>query len=117
MDGHEGKCKKCRLSDLKKLRAIGRFKERELLKAKKYSRIYPERIIAKGKIRNMLKYGKMIKPKKCEVCLKSKKLLAHHEDYNKPLDVRWVCYSCHKLIHQGEISVIRHGRKGEVAEL
>lgn len=25
---------------------------------------------------------------------------AHHEDYDKPLEVTWLCQSCHQLLHQ-----------------
>lgn len=29
----------------------------------------------------------------------TKNLQAHHEDYSKPLDVRWACRKCHLESH------------------
>lgn len=47
------------------------------------------KIVARKKIYNKLRYGKM-KRLPCEVCgnVKSE---AHHKDYSKPLDVQWLC--------------------------
>lgn len=50
----------------------------------------------------------------CEACGKGsehppgtydylKNIHAHHDDYSKPLEVRWLCGSCHKRHH------IKHG--------
>ncbi len=42
----------------------------------------------------------LLVPVTCSSCgLICKKLQAHHDDYSKPLEVRWVCHSCHLKIH------------------
>lgn len=47
-----------------------------------------------------LKVGHIIKPYECEKCTIKNKLEAHHEDYNKPLNVIWLCKKCHSLIER-----------------
>lgn len=48
-------------------------------------------------VNNALKKGELVK-QKCEICSHDK-TVAHHDDYNKPLDIRWLCQSCHRLWH------------------
>lgn len=36
----------------------------------------------------------------CEICGSTKKVEAHHDDYNKPLVVRYFCFSCHRKWHK-----------------
>lgn len=45
-----------------------------------------------------LKGGKIIR-KPCEKCGDPKAEM-HHEDYNKPLDVNWLCRKCHLELHE-----------------
>lgn len=47
-----------------------------------------------------LRIGALVKPSACEACGEHKKLTAHHEDYMRPLDVRWLCYLCHAQEHR-----------------
>ena len=44
--------------------------------------------------------GKLI-PKPCERCKSTEDLHMHHDDYDKPLDVRWFCAPCHRSWHKG----------------
>lgn len=44
-------------------------------------------------------------PRACQNCLSPENIHAHHEDYEKPLEVLWLCASCHKRLHHGKISV------------
>jgi hypothetical protein len=37
--------------------------------------------------------------KPCEVCGTNEKIEAHHDDYSKPLDVRWLCQAHHRQWH------------------
>lgn len=40
-----------------------------------------------------------LKPQPCEVCGSKSFIVAHHDDYAKPLDVRWLCRTDHKHHH------------------
>jgi hypothetical protein len=50
-------------------------------------------------------YGRSVvgrRPDNCEQCgLKPEyeALQGHHDDYSKPLEVRWLCRSCHQRHH------------------
>ena len=53
---------------------------------------------AHSKVYYALKTGKLTKTP-CSHC-GNKKVEAHHEDYSKPLDVIWLCRSCHRMHHK-----------------
>lgn len=47
-------------------------------------------------VHRALRQGLLVKAERCEECgVPSTKLQAAHSDYSKPLDVRWLCSSCH----------------------
>lgn len=53
-----------------------------------------------GKVTNALRRGELTRPTRCEECSKIRaKLQGHHDDYNHPLKVRWLCASCHRKWH------------------
>ncbi len=45
------------------------------------------------------RHGRLV-PQPCEVCGTSERIHAHHENYNKPLKVRWLCPAYHRARHK-----------------
>lgn len=58
----------------------------------------PEVVRAEAKARYALKKG-LIEKKVCETC-SGIKVEMHHDNYEKPLEVRWFCRSCHMKEHR-----------------
>ncbi|WP_217678409.1 hypothetical protein [Falsochrobactrum tianjinense] len=50
-------------------------------------------------VQRALSSGELIKPP-CEVC-GDVQVDAHHDDYSKPLSVRWLCRQHHTRLHSG----------------
>lgn len=50
--------------------------------------------------RSYIKIGKLIK-EPCEVCGTNELIEAHHDDYTKPMDIRWLCRKHHREHHKG----------------
>lgn len=61
----------------------------------------PQKVSAQRKVGYALKIGRIKKALSCQRCgCLDRKLVAHHDDYSKPLDIRWVCTPCHMIIHR-----------------
>ena len=114
-DGHLNKCKECTKTDVKKryyekpeeIAAYERMRfETPHRKAKviEYQRRRrernPEKLIARQAIGNAVRDGRIVR-KPCEVC-GDPKSQAHHEDYSKPFDVKWLCFKHHREIGHGQ---------------
>jgi hypothetical protein len=64
-----------------------------------HAKFTPERKRASSLVNTAIYSGKL-KRQPCEVCgAGATWTQAHHDDYAKPLDVRWLCRSCHKRHH------------------
>jgi len=53
-------------------------------------------------VMSALAKGELVPAENCERCggkTKGRKLDGHHADYNKPLDVEWLCRTCHRNHH------------------
>lgn len=77
-------------------------------RAKEWSAKHPDRYKAHYTVSNAIRDGRLAKPKACESCGGHGRIHGHHHDYSKPLDVRWLCPSCHatadnKAVDQSDI--------------
>lgn len=68
----------------------------------KYSREHrerwPERYAARRAVVDALESGRMVKGP-CERCGTDTRIEGHHDDYSKPLSVRWLCRAHHLEVH------------------
>lgn len=108
-DGRSGKCKECTKADVRTNRnkhieyyraydrARGNRQAPEYIKQYRCSN--PDKYAAHIATNNAIRDGKLTK-QPCEVCGTMKNIHAHHDDYSKPLDVRWLCAAHHRQWHR-----------------
>ena len=125
-DGHLNKCKSCTRDDVKRNReskreyyiAYDRMRydtnqERRNRPKRKGARVrdgseerrrYAPKIRARAIAYRALKNGEIARPSVCPRCNRHADevgvMQMHHRDYGLPLDVQWVCASCHGFLHR-----------------
>ena len=115
-DGHLNICKPCvknrvrkhrkendsvREYDRKRYHSDSNRKFKTALNAKKWNEKNREGYKAHYAVSNAIR-DKRLTRMPCEVC-GDPKSHAHHEDYSRPLDVKWLCATHHQRYHHGEI--------------
>lgn len=53
---------------------------------------------------NAIRNGRVTKPEECEKCGANGRIHGHHHDYTRPLEVKWLCASCHTKEHKMDMS-------------
>jgi hypothetical protein len=116
-DGHLNKCKECTKADVREQRAANveyyRNYDRVRLewrttsrpandngKRSEYGRRWYEKNKEKKRanveLRRAIVTGIVVKPISCSACgAVGCPIEGHHDDYSKPLSVRWLCTKCH----------------------
>ena len=64
---------------------------------------------ARVAVGNAIRDGVLIPSPECEICQYPGDVVAHHDDYSKPLSVIWVCSQCHALVHRYWTALDRKG--------
>ena len=108
-DGHLNKCKECAKNDatnhrnnnLEKIREYDR--ERGNRQTKEYrdqqKADFPNKYRANTAVAHAKRSGLLI-PEPCETCGTEDYIHGHHDDYLKPLKIRWLCAAHHHQWHR-----------------
>ena len=109
-DGHLNKCKNCAKADAIEIRKKNVIHYREYDKLRGNRQTFKSRLehkkrnliayAARTLVGNAIRDGKLLKKYSCEICQSTKSIHAHHDDYSKPLCVRWLCAACHSQWHK-----------------
>lgn len=83
-NGYRSECKKCQYK-----RHYKKQKERNPKAQKAYLKVFYAK-----------KASVLVATDLCEMCGENPPIHAHHEDYDLPLEVKWVCTKCHAKIHK-----------------
>lgn len=113
-DGHLNKCKECIKNAVKARRQHPESRERVLAYDRargnrqskeyldNYRKQYPNKYKAHSLVNSAIRCKRLF-PEPCQVCGSTENVHAHHDDYLRPLNVRWLCAAHHRQWH------IEHG--------
>lgn len=111
-DGRLGRCKECHKEAVRlnyrankpkyqlydQARAKTPSRKAMLLEYQRQRRQrFPMKAVAWNAVNNAVRDGRL-KRQPCEVC-GATEVEAHHPDYSRPLDVRWLCFKHHRETH------------------
>ena len=109
-DGHLNKCKECTKRDVKENRKenLAYYRGYDVLRGsrktaednRRYREENPNKYAAHSAVNNAVRGGRLLSSGVCCVCGCSENIVAHHCDYLKPLNVLWMCQSCHMSWHK-----------------
>ncbi|MGB2063533.1 MAG: hypothetical protein ACPHUL_00160 [Marinomonas gallaica] len=107
-DGRVNKCKDCNKLDVRENRKakVEYYREYDIKRGnrqgyeytKEFREKYPNKYRAHTAVNNAIRAKKLFRMP-CEVCGSDGLTHAHHDDYAKPLNVRWLCPAHHKQWH------------------
>ncbi len=101
-----------RLKDLEKYRELSRkyFKSEEYKRKrnlrKGHLKYNPFKIKARKILQAAVRVNFILRPNTCSKCGIECKPDGHHDDYSKPLEVRWLCKICHNHEHKKLLDIM-----------
>lgn len=117
-DGLLGKCKECAKHDVaaryravrpervayeRKRQATPERRRQHAETARRRKIREPIKAFAWDAVKRAIRSGSLVR-QPCESCGTTQRVQAHHDDYNKPLAVRWLCFRHHREWHGQTVS-------------
>jgi hypothetical protein len=88
-------------------------KNKDIIKSKKslYYENHKDELSANAELNRAVLNGIIKRPRVCSICgISGIRIIGHHDDYSKPLVVKWVCRSCHQYIHHRQYKLKEDGK-------
>ena len=95
------KYKAKRTETIAKYRQSDKAKRMALQSYKKWKENNPKKYISHMALKQGIRFG-FVTVGRCEIC-GSQEVDGHHEDYDRPYDVHWLCRAHHREIHRKEV--------------
>lgn len=107
-DGHVNKCKECNKKDVieNRVKHVEYYREYDRARGNRlpdgyqeeYRSEFPKKHKAHEMVAKAIRNGHLFK-EPCEECGSKEYIHAHHDDYSKPLNIRWLCAAHHRQWH------------------
>jgi hypothetical protein len=127
--GHQSECKTCARLTMKAYRLRPENRKANIERCRRWNEAHPEsenhprdevrnaeyeqkrigtlQLAARRELHKALNRGDIVRPPICSQCGSAKSTMhGHHDDYSKPLDVRWLCRTCHGAFHRVDLSKV-----------
>ena len=60
---------------------------------------FKKKRLARLAVHVALKKNMLVREAHCQICKNECKTNAHHIDYGRPLNIMWLCFACHGIVH------------------
>lgn len=108
-DGRVNKCKDCNKVDVinNRKKNIDYYRSYDRKRGnrqcagylRKYRESYPKKYKAHLIVNYAIRAGNLFR-EPCAICESTESVHAHHDDYSKPLNIRWLCAAHHRQWHE-----------------
>jgi hypothetical protein len=106
--GAQVECSRCAIATMHRIR--------EALRAALPRRDHAAQSRATSAVADAIRAGVLTRPARCSTCDEEHaRIQAHHDDYGKPLDVRWLCAPCHVAHHAKQRRAIKRAAREAVS--
>lgn len=95
--------RECNKQYMRKRREVAGEEVREYERKRGLNRPKDKKYRARMILNIAVRDGKIKRPLSCEKCGAVGMVYGHHEDYDKPLDVQWLCADCHGERHRRSV--------------
>jgi len=97
-DGRQSACKVCHRAAV--AASTARHRDANYRRNRRWIKQNAEKRVAHLAVYRAVASGRLVRPEACDDCGAGGSIHAHHDNYSRQLDVRWLCPLCHAAAHE-----------------